>query len=54
LSHICKTSVESGICPDKLKKAKLIHFYNNRGYTQHTDYRPVSCLSVIYVQKINV
>ena len=45
ISHIVSNSLQEGIFPEKLKKAKVIPLHKGKSRTEITNYRPISLLS---------
>ena len=44
LVHICNLSIETGVFPDGMKKAKIAPIYKTGEEKSFTSYRPVSLL----------
>ena len=44
LTHLCRSSIESGIVPDQLKTARVIAIFKKGDQSKVNNYRPVSVL----------
>ena len=47
LTYIVNLSIESGVFPDDLKRAKIVPIYKKKAKTEPGNYRPVSVLSIM-------
>ena len=47
LTYIVNLSIESGVFPDDLKRAKIVPIHKKKAKTEPGNYRPVSVLSIM-------
>ena len=47
LTYIVNLSIESGVFPDDLKRAKIVPIYKKKAKTEPGNYQPVSVLSIM-------